>query len=166
MIGQFGSGTSMQRRAVVSSLSFILFLSLFLLQQQAHAGSCANAVHELNARLSPKIDEQELVEVLQSLNNTADKETAPCLRDKTTGQVAGVEAGRDLWSVRTLRGSSMGGDRFRNREGRLPDKNWREADLDYKGGHRGSKRLIFSRDGDRFVTVDHYRTFVEVPPCR
>ena len=66
----------------------------------------------------------------------------------------------------TLRGSSIGGDRFRNLEGRLPDKKWREADLDYKGGHRGAKRLVFSWDGERFVTVDHYNTFVEVPACR
>jgi len=65
-----------------------------------------------------------------------------------------------------LRGSSIGGDRFQNREGRLSDNQWREADLDYKGGRRGAKRLIFSQDGKRFVTVDHYRTFMEVPQCR
>jgi guanyl-specific ribonuclease Sa len=70
-----------------------------------------------------------------------------------------------LWSVSSLRGSSIGGDRFHNREGQLPDDQWREADLDYKGGRRGAKRLVFSRNGDRFVTVDHYNNFVEVPPC-
>jgi guanyl-specific ribonuclease Sa len=60
----------------------------------------------------------------------------------------------------------MGGDHFKNLEGRLPDIQWREADLDYKGGHRGGKRLILSQDGKRFVTVDHYKTFMEVPACR
>ena len=48
----------------------------------------------------------------------------------------------------------------------LPYGQWREADLDYKGGHRGAKRLIFSREGRRFVTVDHYRTFTEIPACQ
>lgn len=38
--------------------------------------------------------------------------------------------------------------------------------MDYKGGRRGPKRLMFSNDGLRLVTVDHYSTFREVPPCR
>ena len=45
-------------------------------------------------------------------------------------------------------------------------RSWREADLDYKGGRRGAKRLVFSNDGRRMVTVDHYDTFTEVPACR
>ena len=60
----------------------------------------------------------------------------------------------------------MGGDYFRNLESRLPNNKWREADLDYKGGHRGVKRLIFSSNGVWFVTVDHYKTYTEVPACR
>lgn len=63
--------------------------------------------------------------------------------------------------------SAIGGDRFGNRERRLPDRQgrrWREADLDFDCGRRGAKRLLWSSDGLVFVTVDHYETFREVPP--
>lgn len=60
----------------------------------------------------------------------------------------------------------IGGDRFQNREGRLPDapgRQWFEADLDFDCGRRGAKRLVFSSDGLVFVTTDHYESFTEVP---
>ncbi|MEZ5826166.1 MAG: ribonuclease domain-containing protein [Geminicoccaceae bacterium] len=63
-------------------------------------------------------------------------------------------------------GSVIGGNRFGNREGRLPDRRgrrWTEADLDFDCGRRGARRLVFSNDGLIFVTVDHYETFYEVP---
>jgi ribonuclease T1 len=156
----------MKLRAVIRAVSSIIFISFFLLQQQAAAGSCEQTVRELNARLSPRIDAQELVEVLQSLNSTNNKKLPPRFVTKKQAMSQGWKPGRDLWSVPALKGSSMGGDRFRNRENALPDGKWREADLDYKGGHRGGKRLLFSKTGDRFVTVDHYKTFTEVPSCR
>jgi len=80
----------------------------------------------------------------------------------------GWSPGKDLWASPDLRGKSIGGDRFNNREGKLPDggRSWREADLDYNGGRRGGKRVVFSNNGRRMVTVDHYSKFVEVPACR
>ncbi len=146
--------------------TILVFLTVFLLHSLALADPCETVVHSLNAQLSPKIDEQELVEMLRSLNSTDDRKLPPKFVTKKEARSHGWKPGRDLWSVESLRGSSIGGDRFGNREGRLPGKSWREADLDYKGGHRGSKRLVYSRSGERFVTVDHYRTFVEVPACR
>jgi len=62
-------------------------------------------------------------------------------------------------------GKSIGGDRFMNREGELPNapgRQYFEADLNYDGGHRGAERLVYSSDGLIFVTRDHYRTFDEV----
>ena len=61
---------------------------------------------------------------------------------------------------------AIGGDRFGNRERRLPERpgrRWREADLDFACGRRGAKRLVFSSDRLIFVTVDHYDSFQEVP---
>ena len=71
--------------------------------------------------------------------------------------------GGDLW--RYARGKSIGGDRFGNFERRLPDKKgriWRECDIEYCGGPRGAKRLIFSNDGLIFYTADHYESFERV----
>ncbi|MBC8017228.1 MAG: ribonuclease, partial [Verrucomicrobia bacterium] len=132
----------MRLTAVARSVSLILF-ACFCLLQQAQAESCEKAVHELNSRISPGIDEQELVEILRSLNSTNNKRLPPKFVTKQQARYQGWKPGKDLWSVRTLKGSSMGGDRFQNREGRLPDSKWREADLDYKGGRRGGKRLVF-----------------------
>lgn len=67
---------------------------------------------------------------------------------------------------RYLDGAAIGGDRFSNREGLLPEapgRSYTECDIDTDGyGSRGSRRLIFSSDGLFFYTSDHYRSFTEV----
>ncbi|MFC0228135.1 ribonuclease [Serratia aquatilis] len=66
---------------------------------------------------------------------------------------------------KVLPGKAIGGDRFSNREGRLPKANgriWREADINYQCGHRGAERLLYSDDGLIFVTRDHYKSFIRV----
>ena len=58
---------------------------------------------------------------------------------------------------------STGGDRFYNKEGILPDiPNIRyiEADIDYTGGNRNAKRIVYSDDPLLiFYTSDHYASF-------
>lgn len=154
----------MSVRTVLKTI--VLIIVAVLLQSPAHAESCKQVAHILNERLSPRVDEQELIEILQTLSTTNNKKLPTQFLTKHQAKERGWRPGKDLWSVGSLKGMSMGGDWFKNREGRLPDGKWGEADLDYKGGHRGGKRLIFSRDGKRFVTVDHYKTFDEVPICR
>ena len=131
-----------------------------------HAASCREAAHTLNQHLQPKIDEAELANMLDVLNESRNTQLPGKFVTKRQAQQSGWRPGRDLWSVPALRFKSIGGDHFGNREGRLPRGDWHEADLDYQGGHRGAKRLMFSQDGMRRVTVDHYQTFVEVPSCR
>jgi ribonuclease T1 len=83
---------------------------------------------------------------------------------KAEAEARGWSPGKDLWRVAP--GKSIGGDRFGNRERLLPTAPGRrffEADLDYEGGSRGAKRLVWSSDGMRWVTLDHYRSFREVP---
>ena len=154
------------KKQPIRTVIFLLLLTGLCLHAQAYAESCEKVVHAVNVRLFTGIDEQELIKILHSLNRTNSKNLPPNFVNKNEARSRGWKPGSDLWSVSALRGSSMGGDHFRNMEGWLPNNKWREADLDYKGGHRGSKRLIFSRDGVRYVTVDHYKTFTEVPACR
>lgn len=83
---------------------------------------------------------------------------------KRTARDWGWRPGRDLCDV--TYNHTIGGDRFGNREGRLPDRRsrqWYEADLDFDCGRRGARRLVFSNDGLIYVTLDHYETFIEVP---
>lgn len=60
-------------------------------------------------------------------------------------------------------GMCIGGDRFGNYEGLLPDKpgrSYTECDIDTLGKNgRGAKRIIFSNDGLIYYTEDHYSTF-------
>jgi hypothetical protein len=58
-------------------------------------------------------------------------------------------------------GMCIGGDRFGNYEGLLPeDRNYTECDIDTLGAEtRGGKRLVFSDDGLIFYTEDHYESF-------
>lgn len=66
----------------------------------------------------------------------------------------------NLWEVTEEK--SIGGDSFGNREGNLPEKDGRqyyEADIDYDGGYRGAKRIVYSNDGLVYYTDDHYETF-------
>lgn len=69
----------------------------------------------------------------------------------------------NLWEVSDQ--LSIGGDRFGNREKLLPDKPGRiyyECDIDYQGGRRGAKRIVYSNDGLVFYTDDHYESFTQI----
>ncbi len=67
----------------------------------------------------------------------------------------------NLWEV--AEGMSIGGDRFGNYEELLPiDTEYHECDIDYEGGYRNSKRIIYGEDGSVYYTEDHYKTFEEL----
>ena len=60
-------------------------------------------------------------------------------------------------------GKCIGGSRFGNYEGLLPDaegRRYTECDIDTLGASgRGAKRIVFSNDGLIYYTGDHYQTF-------
>lgn len=63
-------------------------------------------------------------------------------------------------------GMCIGGDRFGNYEGLLPDapgRIWTECDIDTLGkSSRGAKRIVFSNDGLIYYTDDHYESFTQL----
>ena len=64
-----------------------------------------------------------------------------------------------------LPGMSIGGSTFGNYEWLLPAKSGRkyyECDIDYAGGYRNAKRIIYSNDGLIFYTEDHYKSFEQL----
>ncbi|MBS1154905.1 MAG: putative ribonuclease precursor [Proteobacteria bacterium] len=139
-----------------------LFLLLFSLAcHLASAASCEDTANALNQRLNPKINAVELAGILTHLNRSG--RLPDQFVTKKAATAAGWRPGSNLHA--TQPGKSIGGDRFGNYEKRLPGGQYTEADLDYRGGKRGAKRFVFSR-AQRFVTVDHYNTFLEVPPCQ
>lgn len=59
----------------------------------------------------------------------------------------------------------IGGDIYKNKDGKLPDapgRIWYEADINYTGGYRNNDRILYSNDGLLFVTYSHYYTFYEI----
>jgi len=103
------------------------------------------------------------VATVEAIRNTGRLPTDRYL-DKDDAERLGWRPGGDL--CRVAPGKAIGGDRFSNREKRLPEaagRRWTEADLDFACGRRNAKRLVFSSDRLIYVTVDHYSTFREVP---
>ncbi len=148
--GSRARGMSMRPLRVVAALFLLLFLF------GCGDGGLAQQAEALGLR-----DVEGFVETVQSL----------CTRGvlparyitKAQARRLGWRPGRDLCTVAP--GRVIGGDRFGNREGRLPEapgRVWYEADLDFACGRRGPRRLLFSSDGLIYVTVDHYRSFVRV----
>lgn len=82
------------------------------------------------------------------------------LTKKEASALGWVAKEGNLWEVTDQ--MSIGGDKFGNREGLLPKKEGRqyyECDIDYEGGHRNAKRIVYSDDGLIYYTEDHYASF-------
>lgn len=77
------------------------------------------------------------------------------------------EAEKLGWSGGSLEpyapGKCIGGSRFGNYEGLLPEapgRSYTECDIDTMGARsRGAKRIVFSNDGLIYYTGDHYESF-------
>ncbi|MCW3159803.1 ribonuclease domain-containing protein [Chryseobacterium oryctis] len=76
------------------------------------------------------------------------------------------EAKRQGWNpskgnlCEVLPGRAIGGDKFSNREGKLPkDEKYFEADVNYNCGNRNADRIVFTKNGDVYLTKNHYRSF-------
>ena len=109
-----------------------------------------------------RLDCNELKQAVQSVAETGrlPEKWITKKQAKELGWSPGVKLGK------VAPGKSIGGDRFGNREKRLPAEKGRtyfEADLGYRGGKRGAQRLIYSSDRLIYVTVDHYKTFESIP---
>jgi len=83
---------------------------------------------------------------------------------KKEAQALGWVASKgNLWKVTDHK--SIGGDYFGNYEGLLPKASGRkyyECDIDYNGGTRNAKRIIYSNDALVYYTEDHYKTFTKL----
>lgn len=59
-----------------------------------------------------------------------------------------------------LPGRAIGGDKFSNREKTLPKGNqYFEADVNYNCGKRNADRIVFTTNGDVWLTKNHYKSF-------
>lgn len=114
--------------------------------------------------LDGQADTAQLSDIVRALNAT--QQLPAYFVPKKQARQAGWSPGQYFSDIPALRGKSIGGDHFGNYERRLPQGQWKEADLDYRGKKRNAKRLVFGQASQLYVTVDHYETFHKVPACR
>lgn len=87
-----------------------------------------------------------------------------CLPDNFITKAEARELGWNGGSLEPYApGMCIGGDRFGNYEGLLPEKGGRtyyECDIDTLGAEtRGAKRIVYSSDDLIYYTEDHYESF-------
>lgn len=59
-----------------------------------------------------------------------------------------------------LPGKAIGGDKFSNREKTLPAGNhYYEADVNYTCGRRNADRIVYTKNGEVWLTKNHYKSF-------
>lgn len=95
--------------------------------------------------------------------HTFDKLPNNYITKKEAMAVGWVASKGNLWEVTDQK--SIGGDRFLNLEGKLPNEKgvkYFEADIDYQGGFRNAKRIVYGTNGKIYFTNDHYQTFEEL----
>ena len=90
--------------------------------------------------------------------------TYSCLPPNFVTKDEAEDAGWSGGSVeKYIPGAAIGGNRFGNREGLLPDapgRSWTECDINTDGASgRGAERIVFSNDGLIYYTSDHYESF-------
>ncbi len=78
------------------------------------------------------------------------------------------EAGKKGWIASkgnlcdALPGKAIGGDHFSNREKTLPTNNkYFEADVNYNCGNRNADRIVYTKNGEVWLTKNHYKTFTK-----
>lgn len=90
-------------------------------------------------------------------SNYVNKETAQSLYE-----AKGYSFTKWNFNPNKVLGVMVGGDYYGNYEGLLPAGNYLEADVDYFGDNRGTKRLVYTLDGIVYYTADHYEKFVKI----
>jgi ribonuclease T1 len=140
-------------------MTIVLVATLFL--STAALAFSADELRDFAARAGLS-QTQEFAETITALRER--KALPERYLTKAEASKLGWKLGHDLCKVAP--GRTIGGDRFHNREKRVPPATgrlWQEADLDYACGKRGARRLVWSNDGLIYLTLDHYKSFTEVP---
>ena len=142
------------------------------------AQSVSSAVESVVAVLPPAPDDEAAQEKVEEPQALLDPEgyyyskeevalyiyTYGCLPDNFVTKAEAEDAGWSGGSVeKYIPGAAIGGNRFGNREGLLPDapgRSWTECDINTNGASgRGAERIVFSNDGLIYYTSDHYESF-------
>ena len=146
------------------------------------SSSSAQKVSSSSVAESSDADAKSIYEAVEEsgLYTTRDSVAAYlCKFDKLPANYVGKNAGKNLYESETGNtfekwnfnpwttiGVMIGGDNFDNYaknpdnyHATLPEGGYHEADVDYSGANRGTKRLVYQPDCVIYYTADHYETF-------
>ena len=143
-----------QKKSLLSTLGAVLVAALLLLGQQLGLLPGAEEAASTAAIIEPQV----IVNYLAA----HDGELPDNFITKAEAEALGWDSAKNYVSD-VAPGKSIGGDRFGNYEGLLPEGRYREADCYYTEGKRNAYRLVFSAS-QYFYTEDHYASFTEMYP--
>lgn len=157
----------MEKMKKILSLFLIILLSISLISCSSvdliFEDESQDIEENLSEDLEDQIDEEGYYTSKEDVSlyiHTYDKLPKNYMTKKEASDLGWESSKGNLWDVTDEK--SIGGDKFGNREGKLPEKENRqyyECDINYEGGYRGAKRLVYSNDGLIYYTEDHYDNF-------
>ena len=150
-------------------------------ESQSSSSSATSSSSE-SIESSSSVDIYDIYEALEESGEYTTKDSVAaylCKFDKLPSNYVGKNEGKDLyesstgntfskWNFNpwTTIGVMIGGDDFNNYASdpdyyheNLPEGSYSEADVDYSGSNRGTKRLIYQSGCIIYYTADHYETF-------
>ena len=146
------------------------------------SNSSATSSSSESIESSSSVDIYDIYEAVEESGEYTTKDSVAaylCKFDKLPSNYVGKNEGKDLyesstgntfskWNFNpwTTIGVMIGGDDFNNYASdpdyyheNLPEGSYSEADVDYSGSNRGTKRLIYQSGCIIYYTADHYETF-------
>lgn len=143
-------------------------------ESQSSSSSATSSSSE-SIESSSSVDIHDIYEAVEESGEYTTKDSVAaylCKFDKLPSNYVGKNEGKDLyesstgntfsrWNFNpwTTIGVMIGGDSFSNTEEILPEGEYYEADVDYSGSNRGTKRLVYQSGCIIYYTADHYETF-------
>ncbi|MEE3340480.1 MAG: ribonuclease domain-containing protein [Hallerella sp.] len=150
-------------------------------ESQSSSSSATSSSSE-SIESSSSVDIHDIYEAVEESGEYTTKDSVAaylCKFDKLPSNYVGKNEGKDLyesstgntfsrWNFNpwTTIGVMIGGDDFNNYASDpddyhedLPEGEYYEADVDYSGSNRGTKRLVYQSGCIIYYTADHYETF-------
>lgn len=150
-------------------------------ESQSSSSSATSSSSE-SIESSSSVDIHDIYEAVEESGEYTTKDSVAaylCKFDKLPSNYVGKNEGKDLyesstgntfsrWNFNpwTTIGVMIGGDDFNNYASdpdyyheNLPEGSYTEADVDYSGSNRGTKRLVYQSGCIIYYTADHYETF-------
>ncbi len=152
-----------------AGISMMYLITNYKIERKSDAGSPKSQVEQFDNQSETKFDTEKSSEQnsIEELSN----ETKVISFVKSNHQLPNYyitksEAKSKGWNPSkgnlcdVLPGKAIGGDKFSNREKQLPKgEQYYEADVNYNCGNRGADRIVFTKNGDVWLTKNHYKSF-------